>query len=1083
MIRLLVIISALLLALPTFGQNSTNKNGHPFINIYRPHTFYNTVQYLSAAQDARGVLYFANKSGIAEYDGHEWREIRIGHSYGGSEFLAADPHGVIYVGSYNDFGYLAPDKNGNIGFRSLRSLLPRSVKIPSINNPILFDGDIVYFCSDTTIFAYNKEEERVYVVTSNGGRTPCIVGNQLLIGTNNQGLCEVDTIKRTVINADIKGQLFDAQKINKDEYLLSIADNPQIYNTRTGQFRSVDFDGLMTKIKEQHGQLTNIEPLAGGNTFAISTSTSVDDFAFAVIDKDCHVVEVVNEKQGLNSNFIYHQKYTNDGQLWLTNFNITRVEIESPLRCFDSNDGINGTVMSVVEYKGNIYIGTTDGLYKLKRNGNPSAERIDIKGTTIYSLTKIINPYNNEECLLVGSDLAVSIIINDNIKKLIDLQTSVIYQSRRNPKYIYINGAYNLERYILTPEISLQLDKVRELKKVPSQIYNAPCEDLEGNLWFNIYGTGIGRFDVTNQTISTFNYGSDFASDVYIFNVDNKLIFSSKRGLYEFDNAAQTFVPSNILQEYGNGHGRTITSIVNYGNGYLVMDSNDSGEPNGPKFLVRNEEGRLQLYATPFKRIKDESVKATFIDRDSVIWMAGEKGVYTYKTDANFRKLMDDTRLCSRPFNVLVRRVEANDSVIFNGCFVDEEGIPTGRQQNTFTIPYSHNDISFTCAATFYECEEFTTYSYCLEGLNDKFSDWTNRATINYINLSDGTYTFKVKARNIYGIESNVARFSFTIATPFYSTTFAKIIYIILILIFISIILKISTRSLKRHSLELEHLVAQRTMEISEQKEELKAQRDEIEKREHEMISSLNYARYIQMAALPPQSRVNEIFPENFIFYRPRDIVSGDFYWVAEIGDKKICAVADCTGHGVPGGFLSMLGMSFLRQIVAEEQRPDKILNQLRADIIQNLHQVSDENGSKDGMDMAVFVIDKRTNHLDFAGANMPLVVVRDKKLISLQNDKMPVGLYVLVDELRDFSIHGTDLYRGDMIYVFSDGFADQFGGAQKRKFMRKPLYGLFQQISEKPMLEQRQILERTFKEFRGNIEQTDDVTVLGIRI
>ena len=134
-------------------------------------------------------------------------------------------------------------------------------------------------------------------------------------------------------------------------------------------------------------------------------------------------------------------------------------------------------------------------------------------------------------------------------------------------------------------------------------------------------------------------------------------------------------------------------------------------------------------------------------------------------------------------------------------------------------------------------------------------------------------------------------------------------------------------------------------------------------------------------------------------------------------------------------------------------------------------------------MDMAVFTIDKRTNLLEFAGANLPLVVVRDKTLISLQNDKMPVGLYVLVEEQRDFSLRTMDLYRGDMIYAFSDGFADQFGGVQKRKFMRKPLYGLFQQIADKSLQEQRQILELTFKEFKGDNEQTDDVTILGIRI
>lgn len=1081
--KTLFILFSLLFALSVRAAINTNKYGHPFITNYQPNIFFNTAQYWSAAKDARGVMYFANISGIAEYDGREWREILIGHGYGGSEFLAADERGVIYVGSYNDFGYLAPDKTGKIGFRSLRSLLPRTVKIPTINNPILFSGDNVYFCADTTLFAYNKVEQTTKIIYTGGNRFPCLIDGRIFIGSYDRGLCEIDTLGIHVVNKDLKGWLFDAQKINDDEYLLAMHGSLQIYNIRTKEFRPASLDGLNEQMIRKEGLLTAIEPLADNETYSITSFSGANDYAVAVFDKDYHVREMLSEHEGLNTNFAYQQKYTGDGQLWLTNFSISRIEIESPLRCFDSYNGIEGLMMTLMEYNGDMYVGTTKGLYRLRRNGDYSITKIDLIGQTVYCMSIIENPYTNRECLAIGTDKATCLIDGEKVMPMTENSTGMIFQTKHDKKHVYINGVHNLERYLMMPDGSLQKEDIRELRSVSNQIYTQPAEDADGNIWLNIYGTGIACINAKTCKSKVYNYGSEFSSNVYIMKIDDKMIFSSEKGLFEFDANSQKFVPSDILQDYGTRGNRHITNIKKFGNGYLVLGSSEFGSPISPKLLIPQPNGKLQLFSRPFKHIKDESIKTSWIDADSLIWLVSEKGIYTYRTDTKFQKFYNDTHRTKRPFNVLLRSVEAGDSTIFNGCFIDENGVPTTEQQGVAIIPYTKNDLTFTCSAAFYECEDKTRYSYCLEGYNNKYSEWTLKSSINYTNLREGSYTFKVKARNIYAVESQVAEFSFVITTPFYRTKLAMIIYIVLGAVAIFVLVKVNTHRLKRHSRQLEQLVAERTIEISDQKEELKVQRDEIEKREREMISSVNYASYIQLAALTPQARVNEIFPENFIIYHPRDIVSGDFYWVAEIGNKKICAVADCTGHGVPGGFLSMLGMSFLRQVVAQEQRPDKILNQLRQDIIQNLHQTSYESNSRDGMDMAVFTIDKRTNLLEFAGANLPLVVVRDKTLISLQNDKMPVGLYVLVEEQRDFSLRTMDLYRGDMIYAFSDGFADQFGGVQKRKFMRKPLYGLFQQIADKSLQEQRQILELTFKEFKGDNEQTDDVTILGIRI
>ena len=299
-----------------------------------------------------------------------------------------------------------------------------------------------------------------------------------------------------------------------------------------------------------------------------------------------------------------------------------------------------------------------------------------------------------------------------------------------------------------------------------------------------------------------------------------------------------------------------------------------------------------------------------------------------------------------------------------------------------------------------------------------------------------------------------------------------------------------------------EEIQAQRD-EIEEQKEEIEAQRDEImAQRDHieaqskEIQSSINYARRIQRSMLTPAETISGIFPDYFLLYKPRDIVSGDYYWVGQFGDNKVCIVADCTGHGVPGGFLSVLGMSNLNYIVGQDVSPDTILNRLREAIITNLRQSDNSPSalqeeeesasaffrSSDGMDAAVYVINERQMKLSFAGANNPLVLIRGDEIQVLKGDRMPVGIYA---RLNPFQCTTIDIQRGDCLYTFSDGFQDQFeSGGTFDKFSARRLRELLLEIHQRPMSEQKEILNHTYEEWRGPAEnQTDDVVIMGVRI
>ena len=283
-----------------------------------------------------------------------------------------------------------------------------------------------------------------------------------------------------------------------------------------------------------------------------------------------------------------------------------------------------------------------------------------------------------------------------------------------------------------------------------------------------------------------------------------------------------------------------------------------------------------------------------------------------------------------------------------------------------------------------------------------------------------------------------------------------------------------------------EEIMAQND-EIKAQNEEIQAQAETIKKQSEEIHASINYAR-----------RINRIFPDHFILYKPRNTVSGDYYWVGQFGDNKVSIVADCTGHGVPGGFLSVLGMANLNYIVGQEVTPDMILNHLREAIITNLRQRSTDHTalhdrehptsevdlndrSRDGMDAAAYVINEKQMKLSYAGANNPLVLIRDNEVQVLKADRMPVGIYT---SLEPFQCTTIDIQRGDCIYTFSDGFQDQFGIETNKKFMGKRLRELLLEIHQQPMAEQKKMLNVVYEEWRGPASnQTDDVVIMGVRV
>ncbi|MFZ7114575.1 MAG: PP2C family protein-serine/threonine phosphatase [Bacteroidota bacterium] len=274
--------------------------------------------------------------------------------------------------------------------------------------------------------------------------------------------------------------------------------------------------------------------------------------------------------------------------------------------------------------------------------------------------------------------------------------------------------------------------------------------------------------------------------------------------------------------------------------------------------------------------------------------------------------------------------------------------------------------------------------------------------------------------------------------------------------------------------------LSDRSYNVMVQKWDLERKHLSISQQNQEILDSLHYAKNIQSAIMPHSDSIDRIFSDGFVLYMPKDIVSGDFYFLEEYNDRIYLAVADCTGHGVAGAFMSMVGTALLKQIILQNKftDPAKILNELNEGIVEALRQK--QTSSHGGMDIAICVIDKTEMTLQFAGANRPLHIERNATTELIKPDKLPIGGFN-ADENRVFRSQKVILEKGDRIYLYTDGYADQFGGIEGKKIMSKKFREVIREIHLTPMNSQHDALLNYFNSWKGKFEQVDDVLVIGV--
>jgi serine phosphatase RsbU (regulator of sigma subunit) len=364
--------------------------------------------------------------------------------------------------------------------------------------------------------------------------------------------------------------------------------------------------------------------------------------------------------------------------------------------------------------------------------------------------------------------------------------------------------------------------------------------------------------------------------------------------------------------------------------------------------------------------------------------------------------------------------------------------------------------------------------------------------------VGSGSHELKIQAKNIFGKYSNEETLTFFIPPPFYASWWFILICIAIAIYAIYMFIKIKEQNLIKEKKILEEKVRERTQQIAEQKEqiemqynalaiqneEIENQRNKIAVQNREITDSIYYAKRIQTAVMPDGAAISTLLSDYFVLFRPKDIVSGDFYWIFKKNAKIYVAAADCTGHGVPGGFLSMLGISTLNEITAidKEFKANELLNLLKARIKNTLiKEGHSDDETKDGMDIALCIIDRTNYTMEYAGANNPLFMVRNNELLAYPADKMPIGTYL--GEKESFTNNEIKLSKNDMIYLFSDGYKDQLGGESVKRLKTSGFRKLLLDVHEMPMKKQKEELEAFFDKWKGEQEQMDDIMIFGIRL
>jgi len=857
----------------------------------------------------------------------------------------------------------------------------------------------------------------------------------------------------------------------------------------------------------------------GLNCYDYSTSTFIKYFN----DPD--------NANSLSNNLINCITQDDNGNFWIgTDNGLNKMTLEnngeySVQRFTSQNDGLSHDVILelFIDYSKNLWIGTLQGIdktdlkpkkFKLYQK-NDLPQSIDLLDNIVASLYK-----DENGDVWVGNWGKGLNILNRKTNTVIHYSSELNGNNYISNDYIHVIFEDNLNRvFIGTRSGFFVFDKINK-KFIPLQDFfnsksipsfenirvNSITQDKDFNYWFGTQN-GLYKINLQNFTSEIYNTESELKicwNYIYELLIDSEQILwiATSNGLDAFDlntNSIKHFINDrndenslcdnfvvSLCEDYeGNiwvGTNTGVNKYVKNANKFIYYYK-DNGLPSNLIYEIIEDANKNLWFATgaglglfdrnteTFRTFSmEEGLQSTefnlggaYKSKDEEVFLGGMKGFNSFYPDS----LTDNNYIPSIVFTNFEKYI---GSAKVNVKIDNVNLLILNYDENIFTIEFS--SLEFTNPVN-------NKYAYKMFETGKEEGEWIDIATRQFVpftNLPPGKYTFKVKGTNNDGIwnEEGIS-LEIRIKPPWWKSNLALVCYIILVIILIFGVIKIREQNHIKERNILEIKVKERTEEINNQKEK-------IEKAHEEITDSINYASRIQTALLPNIKTLEEYFSDHFVLYKPKNVVSGDFYWAKKVKEYIVFAVADCTGHGVPGAFVSMLGITLLNEVIRKEEitQSCQVLNELRNQIKIALNQHNYEAETKDGMDIGFCIYNTTSNLLDYSGANIPLLLIKKDttEIIEYKPSKNPIGIYY---KEKSFESTFIEISKGDKIYLFSDGYCDQFNETNREKYKLNRLKISLSNNCHLPFYEQKVQLENNFQNWKGAFNQIDDILVFGI--
>jgi len=1008
-------------------------------------------------QDDKGYLWIGTGEGLCRFDGVNFENYTTKEKIADNFITTSlkDKKNRLWFGHNN--GKITLLENGNFKNNIL------STKIISTINDIVEDNN-----------------NNIWLVSQNNGL--------IMIGNNHQihyfekefkekllfSICFISS-KKFILGTDMGLFLYEVQKDN-----------------------SLKFIQLLEQIPET--KIQTITPSKTKNQFWIGTEDE-GAFKLKVLTQKQEKFEALSVTEDLNLDLrnIQHILEDKESNIWIATFSqgiyklikskATNQYLESVN--FNTNNGLsNNFVKRIFEDKeGNFWIGTygggvnilVDDFFTFYVNDVPGISKNvlsicynnKIKWMGVENGIIEINSYSEKKWTFYNSkqglpfDYMSSVYIDyDGTLWAGTNKNGLYYKTTKSNKFVkykisedqlensinFIDG-YGDNLWVATKNGLISINsKTKEIKRyntangLPHNNINHITIDLQGRVWVATNSNDICSIEngsITKYRISAGNQIIEVASITIDKNGD-KWIASYGNGVFQFnekkivnysieEGLKSNYCYSITSDENGTiwvGHRAGLSRISN--NGIRIFDKN-----NGIK--------------------GDCNFNSVFKDNDGNIWFGTTDGVVKYDHKKDKKNLI--------PPSINITSVK-----IFDKEMNIKDGLNLDNGIYRFRVDFI--GLSF-------KEPESVNYQYKLEGYDLDWSDMSTNSYAQYNRLESGEYTFKVKACNGDGIcNETPLSFDITVKPPIWLQWWFILLLISVLIYAIYLTIKIRERQNKKLQEYLKQTLLERTKEVV-------AQKEEIEHKNKDITDSINYAKRIQSSILPSIDLLRCAFPDSYIFYKPRDIVSGDFYWYRMVNKTQfLIACADSTGHGVPGAFLSMVGSTLIKDICTRKDvnTASDLLKALDDDLKNTLNQ--ERTGSEqsfDGMDIAICVIDIITKKLIYSSAMRPIFIYNENELKYLKADRFSIG----GDDIKDkqFQDQEFQLNGGDIVYMFTDGYNDQFGGPKGKKLKLSGLHSLLSEICTLPMEQQSQIIKQNFYSWKGTMSQVDDILLMAIKI